>query len=159
MTISQSSVKQNLEKEPNFNQTIKMFEQNTGNSNTNHKNMRKSLIPTSVSQKNYYSKFPFEKIVETNSKKEATTPNSNLKRELKESKRSSREKNSESSNSNNSSNIQTIKPIEHISANHHTNIHRQHNILSPPAITPRSGIKQNVTPRQTIPVPPQRHQR
>ena len=65
MTISQSSIKQTLEKESNFNQTIKMFEQNNSGS---HKPLRKSLIPTIINQtqqKNYYSKYPFDKIVET----------------------------------------------------------------------------------------------
>lgn len=71
MTISQSSLKPTLEKESNFNQTIKMFEQNQVDSHHNHspdKPLRKSLIPTIINQtqqKNYYSKYPFDKIVET----------------------------------------------------------------------------------------------
>lgn len=69
MTISQSSLKTPLEKESNFNQTIKMFEQNQAHrSHSPNKPLRKSLIPTIINQtqqKNYYSKYPFDKIVET----------------------------------------------------------------------------------------------
>jgi len=82
MTISQNGIKQSLDNESNFKKTLKIFEtsnsknmtSNTSHINTNNEslpsgsnktNHRKSLIPTIINQKNYYSKFPFEKIIET----------------------------------------------------------------------------------------------
>ena len=72
MTISQKSIKQPLEKD--FNKTLKIFESNnaaTNNmvmTNSSKATLRKSLIPTIINQKTYYSKFPFEKIIETQQK-------------------------------------------------------------------------------------------
>ena len=78
MTISQNSIKQSLEKDSNFNQTIKIFETNHPGGMTkssNNATLRKSLIPTIVNQKNYYSKFPFEKIIETTQQQNNTNNN------------------------------------------------------------------------------------